>query len=350
MSTIPTEDNIFELPKYRSILNLLIGFQRHKGGLEAKHLRYALIKNHDNLDKKTSLKAFYGNALDEMIKQGHIERDCISSKYNLNKKLNTLWELGVISYKYRKKRRVYTINKKFLKEGIRIFNKEVIDEYPIDEISYVDDGTFRRYIIYGLEEETFKSNSREIKKHLQEINKHIMEIEKFKDREWECWWREKLFRIDEFEGTAFDEMDIDKFIKFVDENSDKIYLAFITHMMKQLIKRTKELYEEEKDNLSEFERRKIQADINKNPFDVLKLPQPYRDFIDKWSIEHLQEITKQSYEDCKGYYDMIGDASAGREYEWYRGITLSKQPLWNIPHHTPIEDAILRDKFIPLIE
>ena len=124
---------------YRSILTLLSEFQE-KNGLEFRHLRYALIKNHDGIyyNIRDITKAFYtkGNVskLDELIRNEEITPDCITSRYNLNNFLNRLIKIKVVKKIGRGKKPKYKIHPDFYKEVVRCRNIISIKSYVREEV------------------------------------------------------------------------------------------------------------------------------------------------------------------------------------------------------------------------
>ena len=110
-----TKETVFEIEPYRSIINLLLEIkklendirdERHKkfkDGIEQKHFRYVLIKDHDkeNLHKWTykGLKCLFGDKLKKSIENGYIKEGCITSRNSLTNFLDRLLKMKVIKKK-----------------------------------------------------------------------------------------------------------------------------------------------------------------------------------------------------------------------------------------------------------
>lgn len=212
----PTKENLMNIPHYRSIINLLITFQDYKDGLEQKHFRYALIKDHDkqtnsnleglnNISIKEMEGFFKGDIIKSLSDSEAIENNCITSRNNLNGFLNRLIELGVVN---KDKKGKYHIDKKCFLEGIRISNKRTLDYYPTEEIKEIKPKPTAReyqdiknlikeggsildkaddfesgfsYYIYGFSRNMYKDLSHEERKiimnHFNKIEEYYQEIQ-----------------------------------------------------------------------------------------------------------------------------------------------------------------------------
>lgn len=187
----PTLENIFKIPNYRNIINLLIKYQHHKGGLTFEHLRVVLVKGYDY---QNMFKFFGEDDLDNLVKSGNIHPNSISSKNNLNHCLNVLNELGIISIikgnknikggSYLKKTR-YKIQNQIVNLAIQQQNILDIQETPYSF-------TFNRnlkgsiHVIYNYNERMFESlmshDKNKLIKCMNNIEDNIREIERTRFR------------------------------------------------------------------------------------------------------------------------------------------------------------------------
>ena len=224
MKIKPTPENIFTLPKYRDIINLLFEFQG-KDGLQQKHFRYALIENHDNMERyneRKVLKDFIEkkgkDKLQSLIESGRINPKCISSGKNLHNFLVRLLGMKVIKKDNRGEIAKYRLEETYRLEGFRIRNKEEIDFYDRDEIHPVNIDTFnRKHILYGFPSKIYKSKRVEIKRKVKEINKLLNDIDFICfDELWDKWKETYVYLLDEYGNKAFRDFMKDKYDAFFD--------------------------------------------------------------------------------------------------------------------------------------
>jgi len=156
-----TIENVFKIEPYRSIINLLNEFQSHKDGISQRHMRYALIPNHDkdNLHKNTiaDMKGFFGDKLQLLVNEGYIKTDCITSRNRLTNVLDTLVhdlcivKKGTLKWSKGKKIR-YILHPWYRIEIERRINKDNFDEYPVGSVTNIPQGdmTTRYHTFYGI--------------------------------------------------------------------------------------------------------------------------------------------------------------------------------------------------------
>jgi len=159
-------------PQY-SILNLLI--EAKSNGLQAKHIRYALIIDHDkgNLSDftirrvKRDFKDLNIN-LDELQQQGRIEIGCVPEGNSISNILKRLYDRGIIRKDKRFKNTRWKISLEYLNDGVRSNNKSTLDAYDTE------------HCMYGASKRIYYSLSREEKSKLDdciyEIDSKLEEI------------------------------------------------------------------------------------------------------------------------------------------------------------------------------
>jgi hypothetical protein len=232
---IPTLENILELKiePYKSILNLLRKFQEHgsANGLQQKHIRYALCKNHGNMHPYTAetLESFYKDSnykpmLPSLIKKGIIAPNSITSRGDLNNHLAQLLRYGIISKKAHGKKIKYRLSKDNENLIYRYHNTRVINNYPSSSIivdskepSY-DKPFYINNMLYGFPIEYYK----EIKEHLEVIDSHLEEISKIKDSIISRYYKKKLIELSR-------RYDNERLLKFVKDKHNIIWDIF--HMV-----------------------------------------------------------------------------------------------------------------------
>jgi hypothetical protein len=230
-----TKDNVFKLEPYRSILNLLIEYQEPNGGLEAKHFRYALIKDHDkdNLHKWTyaGMQSFFGDRLLNLFNKGLVKKDCITSRNALNNFLTTLCNLKVISRTKRGKKVKYKISKVYSLLGERIFNKQAFDWYNNLKVIEDEIGMPVKHYIYGLNDEIYNSLSKEdrvkINQHLGRITDNLFDIDQIIKKGCVTFIRQYRVQLDKlkylFKQDFPEHSKLHKFIDEVSIYSNKIF-------------------------------------------------------------------------------------------------------------------------------
>ena len=185
-----SELDYFMKQPYMSILNLLFECKE----LEAKHFRYILIKNHDNLHEwtqKTMAKFFEKHS--QFLNSDVVKKECITDRKNLNKFLKRLLKVNYIYKQKVGKKNKYKASQHTINEIIRINNKMNIDCYPKEFITelgieHSTGGPEKNYpselvsvVLYGLPQKFFDSlSSSEVKKFLDifmEIEINIRKIE-----------------------------------------------------------------------------------------------------------------------------------------------------------------------------
>ena len=201
-------ENIFDIPHYKSILNLLIEFQNHtfqgKRGLRPVHFRYILEPNYKSSKDyilQNDLKKFFQGYLDELISTGRIKPGCIKSAQALAKFLKTLRQKPIEAiekqtYKTEGQRLDvrYTIKKDFFNTGVRIQNQQAIEIYHPDQIMMINNNTkdlrntsgelHTQHILYGLSEDVLQkmneTQKESLKKSLKTIKRSLKHIDKLK--------------------------------------------------------------------------------------------------------------------------------------------------------------------------
>jgi len=165
-----TTENVFKIEPYRSIVKLLSLFQKHKGGMEQKHFRYALIHNHDirtpqnkeGLDKWAiaECEGFFGKTIELLIRTNLIKKGCVTSRNNLNGFLNRLLELEVIE---RDEKSRYRIPENHFIMYEKIKCNDTLNSYDInEETSLVSRENFN-HMMFGFADELSElSNSEDI--------------------------------------------------------------------------------------------------------------------------------------------------------------------------------------------
>jgi hypothetical protein len=157
-----TEESVLITEPYRSIINLLDAYSK---GLQPKHIRFALIKDHDwlNPHDHKRCKKDLGSKLSRLYSSGKIKRDCVTSKVNLNHKLRTLVTIGVIfkdkrTSNYQKPRYKLVDKHKFLQ--VKVKQRDIINETRTDHIWRTQDNQW----IYGLATNTYYTLSQDDKR------------------------------------------------------------------------------------------------------------------------------------------------------------------------------------------
>ena len=181
-----TKDSVFKIEPYRSILNLLSIFQKHKGGMEQKHFRYALIHNHDlrtpqnkeGLDKWAiaECEGFFGNSIQFLVKSGLIKENCITSRNNLNGFLNRLLELKVVE---RDKNSRYKIEKNIENECERIRCIDIINSYTPNHLIVANFNGIYSHLMFGFDDDELISDKdlRDLIEYLKNIEVALKSIE-----------------------------------------------------------------------------------------------------------------------------------------------------------------------------
>ena len=211
-----TIENVFEIEPYRSVINLLNEFQSHKEGIEQRHMRYALIKNHDkdNLWSSTQLEleSFFGDRLQQLVNEGYIKPDCITSRNRLTNVLDTLLKMGIVQKgtlkRSRKKKFKYFLHPYYRAEIERRINKDILDDYPIGFVTNITQGkmTNRIHLFYGISPDiidTWDSVDKEkLVSNIEEISDNISKIEAINNK-YKLSEFVKLIRkaSSEFEGS-----------------------------------------------------------------------------------------------------------------------------------------------------
>jgi len=127
-------------PQY-SILNLLI--KAKSKGLQAKHIRYALIIDNDksNLSDFTIRRVerdFNDLNIDliELEKQGRIEKGSIPPGNSISNILKRLYFRNIIRKDKRFKNTRWKISLEYLNDGVRSNNKSTLDAYDTEHVMY----------------------------------------------------------------------------------------------------------------------------------------------------------------------------------------------------------------------
>jgi hypothetical protein len=187
-----TLESIFKksIEPYRSILNLLIRFQKHgkEEGLKQSHFRYALMRNHGDLNPylMEEMRRFYlgresvvvKDYLNPFIESGYITPNCVTSRSNLSNKLKRLLDMGVIYKDQRGKKDRYKITRDCRLKGLKVTHLKGIDDFK-NLYAYKENG-----VVYGLSRGIFYKLSKEdgsrILRNLEDIDSKLKEIEKIK--------------------------------------------------------------------------------------------------------------------------------------------------------------------------
>jgi hypothetical protein len=234
-------NDIFKKDPVRSILFLLIEFGSTKEGLRPLHFRYALEKKYPPHDKKDielqrniqKMKEFFGERLEDLYNSLYITKDCINSKEHLSYYLNLLGprHLKVMDKRGGGKQSRYYLKSDFLKEGIRLQNKLIMDSFPktrIKKFTTLENkeslSKKQNHVIYGLSDEIYKkfySEDRKlVEKNLYDIEKKIKEIEDIN----------KKFLLDEVNKRLkkfYNQTKSDKIKSILHEKSSDFFNMFI---------------------------------------------------------------------------------------------------------------------------
>jgi hypothetical protein len=238
-----TKENVFKRPQYRSILNLLIEFQEHKGGLEQRHMRYALIKGHDkeNLHKsnKLEMEAFFGERLQYLYDKKLVEA-CITSRNALNNFLRTLLNLKAINRVKKGKKGKYKISKQYSLIGERIINKQVFDWYKnLTVIDASNNSLPEKHYIYGLSDEMYKSLSKEdkdkIDEYIDNITDNLFEINNIVNKSMGLMLNDIRYKIQNIFKQQFPQNT--KLHKFIDEICSNFFILMFMETFEQPLKK-----------------------------------------------------------------------------------------------------------------
>jgi len=188
-----TIEKMLQKEPYRSVINLMqIEYERHKqryrdSGFQQKHLRYALIKDHDfrNFDRSTfdEIQRFFKMRLQPMEATGKIKVGCITSKEHLNVVLKRMLSLGIITIDRRFKIRRYKVNKDIKGMGEKIRSVEQLNSY---HEKYVFPFNYDDYslIFYGISKDVWhslKENERDlIRGHINNIKDSLKKIDEIR--------------------------------------------------------------------------------------------------------------------------------------------------------------------------
>lgn len=197
MKVKPTRDNVFKREPYRSILNLLIAYP---DGLEPKHFRYALCKNHDkdkfNIKTYTYLEAFFKDKIEYLTKMKYIVEGCIKSKNVLSNFLKNMVDIEVI-YLSDESKHIYKISSDVALIGYRLMNKEAFDYYKHVMVRNIDD--IDSHLLYGFSDWLYNSLSKEDKDkmdtYLGEIHDKLIAIEMIKVNQIHSWIQREIIPI-----------------------------------------------------------------------------------------------------------------------------------------------------------
>lgn len=205
--------NALDKEPTRSMLNLLCAFH-NKGGLEAKHFRYALqeiyatpeqmkrdLQIASNVNKMDDFFGYDEDRdeyfLDILYENDEIVQGCIKGRshldYYLNLLSNELKIIDAINKNRLGKVTKYILNQKYFNELNRMKNIGRLNSYKREEIMRFDleSPKTRRPInlLYGISKDMFddlnQKEKKEIKKHLVEIEKHLNGIEDIKTQHLE---------------------------------------------------------------------------------------------------------------------------------------------------------------------
>lgn len=140
-------EDVLKKDHYKSIIRLTSKYQNRNKGLRQLHYRYALIKNHDNIQStalKTEMEKFFNGDLNKLFKNSTIVKNCITDRNNLTNFLTKLVDMDILdSYHYKNGVTKYYISKFFLgviakdsaKKRMDIFhNSSIGDVIPINKI------------------------------------------------------------------------------------------------------------------------------------------------------------------------------------------------------------------------
>lgn len=195
MKVKPTRDNVFKREPYRSILNLLI---KYPDGLEPKHLRFALCKNHDedkfNIKTYRYLEGFFMERKDNvfkleyLMKSNYIVEGCIKSKHILSNFLKNMVDIEVIHLSDESKH-IYKISGDVALIGYRLMNKDVFDCYNNVMVRNIDD--ISSHLLYGFSNGLYgllpKDDKDKIDTYLKEIHDKLIAIEMIKVKQIHDW-------------------------------------------------------------------------------------------------------------------------------------------------------------------
>lgn len=300
-----TKENVYYIPHYRYILNLLIEFQDKKG-LNFEHLKRILVKkfNINTLDgdiyKRARKFAVYGI----------IKPNDISSESNLNRILRRLLpkklpnSLGIIK-KSKDNKPKYSIKKRYIKEliglSVKFENKRIIDEYnlnyissfpaitkdlPHDEKQYAE---LLSIVVYGISDKLYNSltdsEKNKITDYINEIEKLLEKIERIRAR--------KII-------NGYDSI-IEKTCNEFNNKNQKLK-EFVQKNLVYFIELSKLIYKEKKFALEQLEHKEIQH-MFFNFFDDKTLGISREDKIDFLYNLSLNLNAEKSYDEL--YYDFV---------------------------------------------
>jgi len=183
------ENNVFDEQNlaYRSILYSLIEFN-DKGGLTRDQLRYILVKGFERKNAPSRIREFFDKVdvrdrLPSLYYNLHVYPECIKTSGDLDDKLFRLHnELEIIKLDKRGKRGKYRIDKNFLSKEYRRQNQDFLNSFKQNRIICISNkqipGT--NLILYGISDDLYKSNQKEIDVHVEKIQEQLNEIKKIK--------------------------------------------------------------------------------------------------------------------------------------------------------------------------
>ena len=143
-------DTIYYKKHYRAILTLLLYFEDRENGLQQRHFRYALMKEHglaeDSIEK---MEVFFGDELKNFYSNTSINKGYIGSQQKLTNYLTALYESGIVKKSGKHPNKIYTIAPKYLAELRKMDIKLKIDSYPAEVIRDFDysSGMVVRFIV-----------------------------------------------------------------------------------------------------------------------------------------------------------------------------------------------------------
>lgn len=187
-----TKVNVYDKPTYKSILNLLLNFEG-KDGLQLRHFRYALIKDHDHMpedyisDVELKIKP---DELNKLFSSGEIVQGRFKSKHNISMCLKILLDddegIGMIKHhgNYKIPHYKLTIQGSIL--TARESHIENFKDFENKDIILFDKG---RLILYGFNRDLYKEapDSKMFEEHIKGIKKHLHALQQLQDGTLLSW-------------------------------------------------------------------------------------------------------------------------------------------------------------------
>lgn len=189
-------------PQY-SILNLLI--EAKSNGLQAKHIRYALIENHDknNLSDFTTRRVKQDFTrlninLYELRHQGRIKKGCIPEGNSISNILKRLHDRDIIRKDKRFKNTRWKISLEYVNEGVRSNNKSTLDTYDTDNIMEYTRGD-TQHVMYGVSKRIYyglpRTDMFKVDGCINEIDSKLKEIWTIIFNRYMMIWAKQLVKV-----------------------------------------------------------------------------------------------------------------------------------------------------------